>query len=97
MAKKNISVCTICGREDCDGIEYKTEDMWGSYGFHIGVKTVCKNSPGVEEIDGKLVYKVVSGYGDYQYYYVFPASYSDEKIKEEARKLREKEKKDANL
>jgi len=91
MAKKNISVCTICGKEDCDGIEYKTEDMWGAYGFHIGVEIVCKNSPGVRYIKGKLTYKVVSGFGEYNYYYVFPASYSDAKVKEEARKLRAKD------
>ena len=69
MAKKNISVCTICGEEDCDGIEYKTEDMWGSYGLHIGIKAVCKNSDGIIKSDGKLMYKVTSGHGDYRCYF----------------------------
>lgn len=89
MSKKTISICAICGSEKCDGKEYKTEDMWGSYNFHIGIKIVCKNSPEVEKINGRLMYKAVSGYGDYQYYYLFPANYSDGKIKIEAGKLRE--------
>lgn len=93
--KKQISICTICGNQNCDGKEFKTEDMWGSYNFHIGVKIVCRNHASIEKINGRLMYKAVSGCGDYKHYYVFPVEYSDKKIEEEAKKLRlERDKRD---
>ena len=88
MAKITIEICEICGKEECDGKEFKTEHMWGSYGLDCGVETVCRNHPNIEKIDGRLMYKLVSGHGDYQHFYIFPIEYSDERVEEEAKKLR---------
>lgn len=88
MSKIKIEICEICGKEECDGKEYKTEYMWGSHGLDCGIEKVCRNHPDVEEIDGRLMYKLVSGHGDYQHYYIFPVEYSDERVEEEAKKLK---------
>lgn len=88
MAKIKIEICEICGSQECDGKEFKTEHMWGSYGLDIGIKKVCRNHSEVEEIDGNLMCKIVSGHGDYQHFYIFPIEYSDERVEEEAKKLR---------
>lgn len=71
--------------------EFKTEHMWGSYGLDCGVETVCRNHPDVKIIDGNLMYEVVSGHGDYQHFYIFPAEYSDKRVEEEAKGLREED------
>ena len=86
MAK--IEVCEFCGKQECDGKEFKTEPLRGSYGLNPWIETVCRNHPDIEKIDGRLMYKLVSGHGDYQHFYIFPAEYSDKRIEEEAKKLR---------
>ena len=88
MAKITIEICGICKQRDCDGKEFKTEHMWGSYGLDIGIRKVCRNHSDVEIIEGKLMVKITSGHGDYQHFYVFPIEYSDERVEEEAKKLR---------
>lgn len=87
MIKKTIKICEICERKDCDGMLYKTEDMWKSYNLHYGVAIICKNHPAIININGRMMYKLISSPGDYHYYYIFPIEYSDEKVKEEAKKL----------
>ena len=70
MGKRQISVCKICGLEKCSGKIYLTPEMWGSYGFYIGVEKKCEHSEGVfcDRTTGKLMYKLVSGHGDYRYF-----------------------------
>jgi len=97
MAIITKKVCNICGRSDCDGKEYITEDMWGSYGFHYGYQIVCKNDENLIEEDGYLMYKFVSGYGDYRCYYVFPSHYTKKQIKREAEKIRNEKRKKEKL
>jgi hypothetical protein len=71
MAKKQISVCEICEQKECSGVIYETEDMWGSYGHHIGKKKVCASDPNLFVVNGVMKYKLVSGHGDYTYYNIF--------------------------
>jgi len=66
---ETITRCTICHQENCDGKTWQTPDMYGSYGNHIGVKVVCRNSDGVICVNGKpTTYRLVSGHGDYSDY-----------------------------
>lgn len=88
MAKITIEICEICGNQECDGKEFKTEHMRGSYGLDVGIRKVCRNHSDVEIIDGKWMCKIVSGHGDYQHFYIFPIEYSDERVEREAKKLR---------
>ncbi len=66
--KKTIEVCCLCGREDCSGVEYETEHMYGTYGLDIGKKVVCRSHPQVKVIDGELKFHVISSHGEETYY-----------------------------
>ena len=68
MAKVKNEVCEICRKEDCDGKKYQTDHMHGSYGLDVGVKIVCKGDPSVGFHDGKLMYLLTSGHGDFTYF-----------------------------
>ncbi len=63
-----VEVCEICRKEDCDGKTYQTEYMYSTYGLNVGVKVVCKNGPSVGLHNGKLMYLLVSGHGNFMYY-----------------------------
>jgi len=67
--KETVERCSLCHRTDCDGKEWQTPDMCGSYGFHVGVKRVCRNCDGVILRNGlPITYRLVSGHGDYYDY-----------------------------
>lgn len=73
--RETIVRCSLCHRIDCDGKEYITEDMYGSYGIHVGVIKVCRNKEGVILEKGEPVsYRLVSGHGDSSVYKLFAAS-----------------------
>lgn len=75
MALINKQVCSICGEGTCNGIEYETPDMCGSYGLHIGKKIVCSSM--IFKEDGKTYYQLISGHGDYHNYEVKEITKSD--------------------
>lgn len=56
-----ISVCSICGKQECSGQEY-TVSMYDYHGKLIGVKIVCSSM--VYEKDGKFYHHVIRGHGD---------------------------------
>ena len=97
MGKKVVSVCEVCGKLDCSGELLRTEDMYGGYGLHIGVKTVCRSHLNVKEIDGRLMYAVVSGHGMVDHYYVFPTNTSDAEVKEKSKQYRKEAKEKREL
>jgi hypothetical protein len=68
--KIKIEVCSICRKEKCSGKIYETDDMYGSYSYHVGKLKICESNPDLIKINGKLQYKLISGFGDYSYYNV---------------------------
>ena len=66
MGKRNTSVCTHCGREDCDGIIYKIkQEMKDEYYRNW---RGCKNDRWIGESNGKIYFHMVMGHGIEDYW-----------------------------
>jgi len=95
MVLITTKICNICKSNKCDGQEYITEDMWGSYGHYIGNKKVCKNTEGVffSKENNHLMYNLVCGHGDETRYFVFPISITKTNMDKCVKKLHTLQKK----
>lgn len=61
MGKKNISVCTICGKEDCDGRIFLVKAPGDGYHFEVN-RRVCSSDEHLNK--EKMEYRIVAGHGD---------------------------------
>lgn len=69
MAKRKIEICTKCGKEECDGIEYVVPYR----DFQLGrneVGIVCTSQ--TELKNGTRVYEIVFGHGNKAKFVAFP-------------------------
>ena len=64
LITKTVLVCTLCGRQDCDGVIYDCPTVAGSYGVTIPAHRICQGTGADKHPDGRATYTLVSGHGD---------------------------------